>query len=97
MLSLLLGSAPFHIRRAQTAAVQWVGQVGEVATEWLHLRQRLLALQPREPVHRQTLHHLKKAQEKDKEELNTSSVQRSQTAKVNQLSRCVCKVKAAGW
>lgn len=60
--SLLLGSAPLHIRQAQTAAVQRVGQVAEVATERLQLRQRLLALQPRQPLRWQTLHHLKEEQ-----------------------------------
>lgn len=36
--------------------------MGEVAAEWLQLRQGLLALQPREPLGRETLHHLEEAQ-----------------------------------
>lgn len=55
----LLDSPSFNIRRPQTAAVQHVGQVGEVAAEGFQLRQRLLALQPGEPVRWQTLNHLR--------------------------------------
>lgn len=60
---LLLGGAPLEVGDAQTAAVQRVGQVGEVAAEGLQLGQRLLALQPREPRHRQALHHLEEEPE----------------------------------
>lgn len=59
---LLLGCAPLEVRDAQTAAVQRVGQMGEVATKRLQLGQRLLAFQPGEPRHRQTLHHLERRQ-----------------------------------
>lgn len=37
--------------------------MGEVATQWLQLRQRLLAFQSGEPQRWQTLHHLEKARE----------------------------------
>lgn len=37
--------------------------MGEVATKRLQLGQRLLAFQPGEPQHRQTLHHLEEAPE----------------------------------
>lgn len=55
---LLLGAAPLQVRDAQAAAVQRVGQMGEVAAQGLQLGQRLLAFQPGEPGPRQTLHHL---------------------------------------
>lgn len=58
--SFLLGGPSLNIRHPQTAAVQCVGQVGEVAAQRFQLRQRLLALQSREPVRWQRPNHLEK-------------------------------------
>lgn len=58
--SVLLDGPPLNVGHPQTAAVQRVGQVGEVAAQGFQLRQRLLALQSREPVCWQRPNHLEK-------------------------------------